>query len=59
MARVRRAGPVPDLTAVLGNLGGLSFGTQDVDALLVMESTLDPSGAVYRQVEEVRLGEAG
>jgi len=59
VARVRRSGPAPDLTAILQELSGVPVGTQAVEALLVMESTLDPSGSIYRQVEEVRLGEAG
>ena len=59
VARVRRSGPAPDLTAILQELSGVPVGTQAVEALLVMESTLDPSGSIYSQVEEVRLGEAG
>ena len=59
VARVRRSGPAPDLTAILQELSGVPVGTQAVEALLVMESTLDPSGSIYRQVEEVRLGGAG
>ena len=59
VARVRRSGPAPDLTAILQELGGVPVGTQAVEALLVMESTLNPSGSIYSQVEEVRLGEVG
>ena len=59
VARVKRSGPAPDLTELLGSLGGIVLGTQQVTALLVMESILHPSGAVYRQVDEVRLGESG
>lgn len=57
VARVRRSGPVPDLTSILQELGGVPVGTQAVEGLLVMESTLDPSGSIYRAIEEVRLGE--
>ena len=59
VARIRRSGPVPDLTAILQELGGVPVGTQAVEALLVMESTLNPSGSIYSQVEEIRLGEVG
>ena len=59
VARVRRSGPAPDLTAILQELSGVPVGTQAVEALLVMESTLNPSGSIYSQVEEVRLGEVG
>ena len=57
VARVRRAGPVPDLSGPLDGLAGLVLGSQPVDALLVMESTLNPSGATYRPVDTVRLRE--
>ncbi len=56
VARTRH--PATDLSAALGALGGLVVGTQRITALCVMESTLRPSGAVYRAVEEVRLREA-
>ena len=56
VARTRH--PAPDLSAALGALGGLVVGTQRINVLCVMESTLRPSGAVYRAVEEVRLREA-
>ena len=57
VARVRRAGPVPDLSGPLDGLATLVLGSQPVDALLVMESTLNPSGATYRPVDTVRLRE--
>jgi hypothetical protein len=37
---------------------GVMVGTQSVDTLLVMESTLAANGSIYRSVEEVRLGGA-
>jgi 2'-5' RNA ligase len=58
VARAKQSGPVPDLAGPLGALGGVVVGTQAVDALFVMESMLHPSGAIYRPVEEMRLGEA-
>jgi len=58
IARAKHSGAVPDLSGLLGNLRGVVVGTQAVDALLVMESTLNPGGSIYRPVEEVRLGEA-
>jgi len=59
IARVRRTGPAPDLTAAIAPFSEFALGAQDVTNLLVMESTLHPSGAVYRQVQEVGLGESG
>jgi 2'-5' RNA ligase len=59
VARVRRAGPAPDLSGPLDGLGGLILGTQPVDALHIMESTLNPSGAIHRPVDTVRLSEVG
>jgi len=57
IARARGGGPVPDLSGPLGGLGGVMVGTQSVDTLFVMESTLAAGGSIYRAVEEVRLGE--
>jgi len=57
VARVRRAGPVPDLSGPLHDLDGMILGTQTVEALLVMESTLKPSGATYRPLDTVWLRE--
>lgn len=58
IARAKQAGPMPDLSGPLRRLHGMVVGTQTVDAILVMESTLNPAGSIYRSVEEVRLGEA-
>ena len=55
IARVRDASPAADLSNEVGALRELEWGSQTVDALCVMESHLRPSGAVYQQVEEVRL----
>ncbi len=57
VARARQGGRLPDLSAALGSLGGLVMGSQAVDLLVVMESQLHPSGATYRPIEEVGLGE--
>ncbi len=58
VARARSEGRPPDLTAVLAGGGAASFvaGTQVVDALAVMESTLRPTGAIYQQVARAPLG---
>jgi RNA 2',3'-cyclic 3'-phosphodiesterase len=58
IARAKQAGPMPDLSGPLRNLRGMVVGAQTVDALLVMQSALNPGGSIYRPVEEVRLGEA-
>ena len=56
VARAPRSVPVPDLARSLGDAVGVVVGSQTVDALCVMESRLHPSGAIYRPVEQVRLG---
>ncbi len=58
VARVRRAGPVPDLSGPVHDFERTVLGAQTVDALLVMESTLHPTGATYHPVETIRLSEA-
>jgi RNA 2',3'-cyclic 3'-phosphodiesterase len=58
VARAKDADPAPDLSDTLRDLGGVMVGTQTVDTLFVMQSTLNPAGAIYHPVEEVRLGEA-
>jgi len=58
IARAKQAGPMPDLSGPLRSLRGMVVGAQTVDALLVMQSALNPGGSIYRPVEEVRLGEA-
>ena len=58
IARAKQAGSMPDLSGPLRSLRGMVVGAQTVDALLVMQSALHPGGAIYRPVEEVRLGEA-
>lgn len=57
VARARHAGPLPDLSGPLSGLQGLAVGTQAVNTVVVMESQLHPSGAIYRPIEEVGLGE--
>jgi RNA 2',3'-cyclic 3'-phosphodiesterase len=56
VARVRAGGPPPDLTAGLANAGVSVIGTQEVAALVVMESFLHPSGPEYREVARASLG---
>ena len=58
IARATHARPVPNLSGLLGGMRGVVVGTQSVDRLVVMESTLNTNGSVYRSVDEVRLGEA-
>jgi RNA 2',3'-cyclic 3'-phosphodiesterase len=58
IARAAHARPLPDLSGPLGGMRGVMVGTQSVDTLLVMESTLKANGSIYRSVEEVRLGGA-
>jgi RNA 2',3'-cyclic 3'-phosphodiesterase len=55
IARVRPAAPMIDLSRAVADLRGFEIGSQTVDALRVMESHLKPSGAVYEELEEVRL----
>ncbi len=57
VARARQGGLLPDLSGALEGLGDLVVGRQAVDTLVVMESQLHPSGAIYRSIEEVGLGE--
>jgi 2'-5' RNA ligase len=57
VARVRAGGRPPDLTVGLAASGVSVIGTQEVAALVVMESFLHPSGSEYREVAQVRLGE--
>lgn len=58
VARAKHAGPLPDLSGPLSGLEGLDVGMQAVDTVVVMESQLHPSGAIYRPIEAVGLGEA-
>ena len=55
IARVRDAAPARDLSDEIGVLRELEWGSQTVGAILVMESHLRPSGAIYQPVEEVWL----
>lgn len=54
VARARMGSP-PDLTEVLAGVGRPLIGTQEVAALVVMESDLRPSGPVYREVAQASL----
>lgn len=45
-----RTGVPPDLTQVLAGAGAPRIGTQEVDALVVIESLLRPSGPIYQEV---------
>lgn len=56
VARVRAGGPPPDLTGDLASAGVSVIGTQEVAALVVVESFLHPSGSEYREVAQAPLG---
>ncbi len=56
VARARSGGRPPDLTTALAGAAAFVAGTQHVDALVVMESTLGPSGPSYREISRERLG---
>ena len=55
LARIKGAGRSPALEAAIGPLGALEVGRQWVKSLVVLESHLRPSGALYIPVEEVPL----
>lgn len=55
LARVKEAGSKEGLSRLLRSFQEEEVGEQAVTSLLVMESLLRPQGAVYTQVEEVRL----
>jgi len=55
LARIRDPGRAPSLEAAMTSLGHVEVGEQGVSSLVVMESLLRPSGALYVPVEEVRL----
>ena len=60
VARVRAGAPPPDLRFLAEQLSGPDapvIGTQLVDAIVVMESTLAPSGARYQEVYRAAFGE--
>jgi 2'-5' RNA ligase len=52
LGRAREAGPSPELAAIVGELGETEFGGGPIDKVLLMESTLRPTGAVYSVVGE-------
>jgi 2'-5' RNA ligase len=56
VARVRGEGRPVDLSAVLPGPEACPIGTQRVDVLAVVESTLRPSGPIYREVARGPLG---
>jgi 2'-5' RNA ligase len=58
VARARSEGRPPDLSAALPSQDSHCVGTQRVDALAVMESTLRPSGSIYHEVDREVLGES-
>jgi len=55
LARIRDPGRAPALEAAMASLEGVDIAEQGVASLLVMESHLRPSGALYVPVEEVPL----
>jgi 2'-5' RNA ligase len=59
VARGRAGGPPPDLRPYAGRLMGAEapvIGTQRVDAIVVMESMLHPSGARYEEIYRAAFG---
>jgi len=60
VARARSAGRLPDLRALASRLTGAAapvIGAQRVEAIVVVESTLRPTGPTYREVSRAALGE--
>jgi len=55
LARIRNPGTITGLEAAAASLGAVEIGRQGVTSLVVMESLLRPSGALYVPVEEVPL----
>ena len=55
LARIKGPGQLPSLEAAMASLEGVEVGEQAVSSLVVMESLLRPSGALYVPVEEVPL----
>ena len=55
LARIRDPERAPGLEAAMTSLGHVEVGEQGVSSLVVMESLLRPSGALYVPVEEVPL----
>jgi 2'-5' RNA ligase len=55
LARVRDPRQADGLEAAAASLGAFEIGRQDVSSIVVMESHLRPSGALYIPVEEVPL----
>ena len=55
LARIREPGRSPSLEGAMASLAGVDIGEQDVTSVIVMESHLRPSGAIYVPVEEVPL----
>lgn len=56
LARIRDPRPEGNLVGALEGLRGASSGSQVVQAMIVYESRLSPSGAQYEALEEVPLG---
>jgi 2'-5' RNA ligase len=59
VARARADGHGPDLSAILPDAAACVVGTQRVAEIAVMESTLRPSGVIYREVATERLRGGG
>lgn len=55
LARIKGPGRPPSLEAAISSLEGVDVGEQGVSSLVVMESLLRASGALYVPVEEVPL----
>jgi 2'-5' RNA ligase len=52
-----RPGPLHDLRGAAAAPGGAAIGSQRVDGIVVVESTLGPGGPSYLEVSRAALGE--
>ena len=52
LGRAREGGPSPTLAGIVGQLGETDFGAGRVDTVLLMQSSLRPTGAIYSVVGE-------
>ena len=55
LARVREPKPLPRLAEQMEKCQGRRFGTMTVDQIVLMQSTLKPTGPVYTPVERIPL----
>jgi 2'-5' RNA ligase len=52
LGRAREVGPSPTLTAIVAELAETEFGRGNIDKVLLMQSTLQRTGAVYTAIGE-------